>query len=134
VTIYHFVINHDWDCNGNDTAEYSIWTVTPSGSYELVLHTVIPGMMSELVHRVQQGLPSRLEMAYPPPLGFWYSDFGPNTTFCHIWPHENLDKRAEHRRELFHNEEWRETWRDTMKFMQGVQVKALVPTPFSPLQ
>ena len=27
----------------------------------------------------------------------------------HIWPHVNLDKRAEHRRELMKNEMWRET-------------------------
>ena len=26
-----------------------------------------------------------------------------------IWPHVNLDKRAEHRRELTKNEMWRET-------------------------
>ena len=50
------------------------------GSYELVVHTVIPGMMSQFEHRAQQGLPSRLEEDYPPPIGLWYTEFGPTST------------------------------------------------------
>lgn len=46
------------------------------GVYELVTMTVKPGMVSQLEHRLLQGLPARLAEDYPPPLAFWYSEFG----------------------------------------------------------
>ena len=46
------------------------------GVYELVTFRVKPGMMCQLEHRIEQGLPARLAEDYPPPLGFWHSEFG----------------------------------------------------------
>ena len=51
------------------------------GVYELVTHTVKPGTMPQLEHRVLQGLPARLAEDYPHPLAIWYSVFG-NTSLC----------------------------------------------------
>lgn len=55
--------------------------LTTTGVYELVTHTVKPGMMSQLEHRLQQGLPARLAEDYPQPLALWYSVFG-NINLC----------------------------------------------------
>ena len=69
-----------------------------------------------------------------------------------LWPHESFDKRHEHREDLFkNNEDWRETGerevnysqlsllyyflaRDTSKFFDAIDVKGLIPLPWSPLQ
>ena len=47
-----------------------------SGGYELVTHKVKPGMMPQLEHRLEQGLPARLAEDYPQALGLWVSEFG----------------------------------------------------------
>ena len=39
-----------------------------------------------------------------------------------IWPHENLDKRAEHREELFQVESWTETGEPWVTFDDHYQV------------
>ncbi|CAI8007631.1 Protein NipSnap homolog 3A [Geodia barretti] len=105
------------------------------GVYELVTHTVKPGTMPQLEHRVLQGLPARLAEDYPHPLAIWYSVFGNTSLFVSLWPHESFDKRHEHREDLFkNNEDWRETARDTSKFFDAIDVKGLIPLPWSPLQ
>ena len=48
-----------------------------AGIYELVRHDMKPGLISELEYVAQQGLPSRMDMDYPKPLGMWQCEFGP---------------------------------------------------------
>lgn len=54
------------------------------GTYELVTHTVQSGMVPQYEHRLLQGLPTRLAMNYPKPLGIWYSDIGPGSTGMYV--------------------------------------------------
>ena len=47
-----------------------------AGVYELVMFQMKPGYTSQFAHRLLQGLPDRLAMDYPHPLGFWFTEFG----------------------------------------------------------
>ena len=71
---------------GSPLGSHVCW---PLGAYELVAHTVQPGMVPQYEHRLLQGLPTRLAMNYPKPLGIWYSDIGAGSTgvlfVCPSW-------------------------------------------------
>ena len=62
------------------THTHSVVVATTStshaGAYELAVFQLKPGYLQEFSHRVLQGLPDRLAMDYPHPLGFWYPEFG----------------------------------------------------------
>ena len=47
-----------------------------AGFYELAIFHLKPGYLSQFAHRTLQGLPARLAMNYPHPLGFWFTEFG----------------------------------------------------------
>ena len=55
------------------------YTIQHAGAYELVMFNVKPGYIPQFEHRLLQGLPDRLEMDYPHPLGFWFSEFAQNS-------------------------------------------------------
>ena len=46
------------------------------GYYEIAIFHCKPGYLSQFAHRTLQGLPDRLAMDYPHPLGFWFTEFG----------------------------------------------------------
>lgn len=64
----------------------SFWNITrvifaaSQGVYEMVTHVLSPGTMPQWEHLLLQGLPARLALDYPPPLAFFYADFGPGST------------------------------------------------------
>ena len=72
--------------------------------YEIRTYTLKPGQILEFEKRFEASLSVRLK--YSELAAFWHTEIGPLNQVIHIWPYENLQKRAEIRARLAQEPGW----------------------------
>eukprot|EP00794_Sanderia_malayensis_P012727 gene12727-14032_t len=102
------------------------------GVYELGTYSIQSGKFNQVVHRLVQGLETR--MKYSKPVGFFLTDIGPLSRLIVLWHYEDLDQRDKIREASYADEMWSETIRDINVYVQDSSNKILVPASFSPRQ
>jgi hypothetical protein len=111
------------------------WSFTPpagSGIYELRSYRTHPGKMPEFLGQFKVVLEARLK--HGKPVGIWSSELGELNRVVHLWHYENLEHRAQVRKALMADPDWREAAAKLPPFMQVMESKVLIPTEFSPLR
>jgi hypothetical protein len=95
--------------------------------YEIRTYTLKPGQVPEFERRFEASLSVRLR--YSELAAFWHTEIGPLNQVVHIWPYENLQKRAEIRVRLAREPDWPPKSDELILCMES---GIFVPAPFSP--
>jgi hypothetical protein len=95
--------------------------------YEIRTYTLKPGQILEFEKRFEASLSVRLK--YSELAAFWHTEIGPLNQVIHIWPYENLQKRAEIRARLAQEPDWPPK---TSELLLSMESEIYVPAPFSP--
>ncbi len=64
--------------------------------------------------------------------GFFHTEIGPLNQIIHMWAYDDLNQRAERRKELQANKDWQAFVKTIRPLIVKQENKILVPAPFSP--
>jgi len=93
--------------------------------YEIRTYDLQPRSVPEFEKRFAEALPGRL--SYSKLAGFWRTEIGPLNQVIHIWPYEDLNQRAEIRKQATDSEGWPP---DTSEFILNARSEVYTPAPF----
>ena len=95
--------------------------------YEIRTYTIKPGTIPEFEKRFEASLANRLK--YSELAAFWHTDIGPLNQVIHVWDYEDLEARAEIRKQAAQEPDWPP---DVLDMILTMQSEIFSPATFSP--
>lgn len=95
-------------------------------------YTLRPGAVADYLRLYEEeGLAVQKEHL-PHMLGYYFSEIGELNQIIHLWAYKDLNHRQQCRAALFADERWQQVVRKLYDFIERMENRILVPTPFSP--
>ncbi|KAI8870242.1 NIPSNAP-domain-containing protein, partial [Ramicandelaber brevisporus] len=115
--------------------EFAFWPTSPpvdlGGVYELRSYTLRPGNLLEWEMNWRRGIECRRHLEHP--IGAWFSQIGQLHQVHHLWAYPDLESRKIRREEAWKVDGWSQTVYNTVRLIDSMQNRILLPMKFSPL-
>ncbi|HHW04072.1 MAG TPA: NIPSNAP family protein [Thermoanaerobacterales bacterium] len=101
--------------------------------YEMRIYTIKAGQLGTYVKLFEEeGFP--IISKYQKLVGYWYTDIGELNEVVHIWEYDSLDERAEKRKALYEDPEWKKFTSKAFSLILSQKNKIMYPSNFSPIK